>query len=296
MLSQYNVVLDDFDRSQFRWQAAWRRVPAIVILLAAAIFYGQPAAGVLAAAAALSVGFGASRRIRDSRWLAMLVTMLLMAFSAWMGTLAGNYYSAILVATAVWGLICGFLTVFDEDIGWMAMQGVIALLVATAFPSLGLEALGRAALILVGGLTQAGSLLCLWRLAGMGRFGDENAPTTTANATPFPFQELCRRLGKSLVFSSSAVAYSIRVAVTLMIAVELDHLLKLKNGYWLPMTTIVVLKPDFFRTYTNGVQRSLGTLAGVVAASVIAVVLRPMIFSWWLWWRYSGSPRMPFKR
>ena len=58
-------------------------------------------------------------------------------------------------------------------------------------------------------------------------------------------------------------------------AVELDHLLKLKDGYWLPMTTLIVLKPDFLRTYTGGIQRVAGTLAGVVFASLLTAMLRP---------------------
>lgn len=247
----------------------------MVVLLLAGVLGHQPAPGVLGAAAALSVGFGAARRVRDSRLLAMLLTTLMMAGSAVTGTLAGNLYCLVILTTAIWGLACGFLNVLDEDIGWIAMQGVIALMVATSFPSHGLEAWGRGACILSGGLVQTGCILLIWRLEGVARFGSEDSPTAVSHKTPFPFQQLCHRLRESLVFSSAAATYALRVAVTLVIAVELDHLLKLKNGYWLPMTTVVVLKPDFFRTYTGGIQRSVGTLLGVLAASVIITVSCP---------------------
>ena len=278
MTSKYEVDLYHCDWTQSHWKASLRRIPAIVILILAGIFYGQTAPAVLAGAAAFSVGFGAVRHVRGSRLLAMIATTLLMAFSAWAGSLAGNSHYAVIPATALWGLACGLFNVLSEDLGWIVMQAAVALLVATAFPSHGLAAVARALLILIGGLTQIGCIALLWRLEGVRRFGDESASTSIPPADLPAFPEVWKQFRESLRFSSNAFHYGLRVAATLVLAVELDHFLQLKNGYWLPMTTVVILKPDFYRTYTGGVQRVVGTLTGVIAATAIAHLLQPQNF------------------
>jgi hypothetical protein len=275
MQSKYEVDLYRCDWPQLHWKASLRRIPAIILLVLAGIFYGQTAASVLATASALSVGFGATRQVRGSRLLAMIMGTLLMAFSAWVGTLAGNGYLGVILATALWGLACGLFNVLSEDFGWIVMQAVIALLVATAFPSHGLAAGGRALLILVGGLTQMLCISLFWYGEGISRFGDELSPVRAPPKDLPAYRELWKKFRESLLFSANAFHYALRVAVTLVMAVVLDHLLQLKNGYWLPMTTVVILKPDFYRTYTGGVQRVIGTLTGVIAATVIAHVLQP---------------------
>jgi hypothetical protein len=276
--SKYEVDLYHCDWPQLHWKASLRRVPAIIILLLAGIFYGRMAACVLAAASAFSVGIGATRQVRGSRLLTMFMVTLLMAFSTWVGTLAGNLYLTVILVTAIGGMVCGLFNVLSEDLGWIVMQSVIALLVATAFPSHGLEAGERALVILVGGLTQILCISTFWYCEGISRFGNESSPGGTPTNDLLAGHELWNDFRKSLLFSSNAFHYALRLAVTLVIAVELDHLLQLKNGYWLPMTTVVVLKPDSYRTYTDGVKRVIGTLTGVIAATVIAHVLQPQNF------------------
>jgi hypothetical protein len=278
MESKFDVDLVHCDWPQFHWRASLRRVPAILILLLAGIFSAQTDAFVLATAAALSVGLGAGRQLRGSRLLAMLGTTLLMAFSAWIGTLAGNVYPVSITVVALWAFACGLFNVLSEDFGWMMIQAVIALLVAAAYPSHGLAAGGRALLILAGGGTQLCFISAFWYFEGIGRFGDEFKPARVPPGNLPPLSADWKSFRAALLFSSNAFHYALRVAVTIAIAVELDHLLQLKNGYWLPMTTLVVLKPDFYRTYANGVQRVIGTLTGVVAATAIAHLMQPQHF------------------
>ena len=278
MQSNYEVDLYRCDWPQFHWQASLRRVPAIVLLLLAGIYFHQVAPLVLAAASALSVGLAASRQVRGSRLLAMITVTLLMSFSAWVGSLAGNIYAVALLVTAIWGLACGLINVLNEDLGWIVMQSVIAQLIGTAFPSHGMEAAGRALFILLGGLAQILCISSLWYLQDISRFGDEISPASAPSKDLPHFPELWKIFRESLFSTSNAFRYAVRVAITLLIAVELDHLLKLKNGYWLPMTTLIILKPDFYRTYANGVQRVIGTLAGVIAATAIAHLLHPQNF------------------
>jgi MFS family permease len=272
MSSKFKDELAQINWTQFNWLAGLRRTPGIIILLVTGAMLHQVAAGVLAAATALLVGFAASRQLRGSRLLAMGVTVALMAICAVIGTLAGNNYAVTLAATAVGGFICGLLALASEDAGWIAMQGVIAFITGGYFAGLWTHALERAGCILIGGLTQIFCLLMIWRLEHISTFGDETALTAKrGSSTSKKWFSIFNDMTKSKV----GLKFGLRVAITLALAVELDHLLKLKSGYWLPMTTLIVLKPDFTRTYTGGIQRVAGTITGVILASLVTHIFHP---------------------
>jgi uncharacterized membrane protein YccC len=83
--------------------------------------------------------------------------------------------------------------------------------------------------------------------------------------------------------------YAVRLALTLMLAVIIARTLHQTNSYWLPMTALLVMKPDFYRTYTNTMARVLGTFLGVTLASALTWALHPdalelfgfvLVFGW----------------
>jgi uncharacterized membrane protein YccC len=62
------------------------------------------------------------------------------------------------------------------------------------------------------------------------------------------------------------------------------------SGYWVPMTTLLVVRADLFQTLTRGVMRVTGTLVGAGIAGLIAAHLHPspavlallvVFFAWW---------------
>ena len=170
--------LRQIDWLQFQWRPSLRRIPAIVLLLAAGVYFQQPAAGVLAAGTALSIGFGANRQVCHSRLQAMILTTLFMAVAGFTGSLVGNVYAGIVLVTFLFGFGSGLLSVVNEDIGWITMQGAIAFLIASAFPSDLKFALLRTSFVLLGGGTQILCILLIWQLERIGRFGPESAPAT----------------------------------------------------------------------------------------------------------------------
>ncbi len=60
-----------------------------------------------------------------------------------------------------------------------------------------------------------------------------------------------------------------RLTVLEMIGVAIFKYFGLARGYWLPLTVLVVLQPDYGSTRLRAGQRLLGTLAGALAASVL---------------------------
>jgi uncharacterized membrane protein YccC len=84
-------------------------------------------------------------------------------------------------------------------------------------------------------------------------------------------------LRANLTFRSTAFRHAIRLGVALVIASVLEHLipLPLERGYWIPLTVLLILRPDFSSTFTRGVARFLGTLLGVVLTSLLIALIAP---------------------
>ncbi|HEX6476435.1 MAG TPA: FUSC family protein, partial [Acidimicrobiales bacterium] len=79
----------------------------------------------------------------------------------------------------------------------------------------------------------------------------------------------------NLTLSSSACRHALRLAVTVGVATLLYRVLPGSHSYWLPVTVLMVLKPDFSTTFVRGLGRVAGTLAGAVLATLLAATLHP---------------------
>jgi uncharacterized membrane protein YccC len=76
-------------------------------------------------------------------------------------------------------------------------------------------------------------------------------------------------LRANLRLSSIACRHAIRCGVCLALAVAGARMSGLEHGYWIPMTTAIVLKPDFAGTLSFGLLRVLGTLAGLLLTTAL---------------------------
>ena len=76
-------------------------------------------------------------------------------------------------------------------------------------------------------------------------------------------------LRANLRLSSIACRHAIRCAVCLAIAVAGERALGISHGYWIPMTTAIVLKPDFAGTFSFGLLRVIGTLLGLALTTAL---------------------------
>ncbi len=84
-------------------------------------------------------------------------------------------------------------------------------------------------------------------------------------------------LRANLTLRSTAFRHAIRLGVTLALATALYRILPLpiERGYWIPLTALLVLKPDFTTTFTRGVARLLGTMLGAVLTTLLVSLLKP---------------------
>jgi uncharacterized membrane protein YccC len=90
-----------------------------------------------------------------------------------------------------------------------------------------------------------------------------------------PVRDAVNTLRANLSFGSTAFRHGVRLAVTLTSTTALYHTLSLPRGYWISLTALIVLKPDFQETVARGVGRVAGTVLGATLATVVAATLNP---------------------
>jgi hypothetical protein len=260
-------------RSPLRWSAegpgtALACLPAIALSLAAGIAIGQPAVGMVAAGGALSVGFGAFQQLSQNRAAPMVLAALGMAAAALLGSVLGGHALAFAVMLALWVGFLGLATTLGAGAWWSILQWVIALLVASSRPG-GLTAgVERALLVLAGGALQTLIVSAVWRL----RWLPEGVTQPLPRA---PLRTALRLLRRHANLHMPTGRYALVLALSVSGLDLIARRLSLPNGYWAPMTLLILLKPAFRDTFKRGVQRIFGTLAGAGVATLLAALLRP---------------------
>lgn len=83
------------------------------------------------------------------------------------------------------------------------------------------------------------------------------------------------RIRESASLHSPAGRHAVRLAVVVAGTELLVQRLALPRGYWAVVAAATVLRPSFGATFTRGAERALGTLAGVVIATLIADAIDP---------------------
>lgn len=74
---------------------------------------------------------------------------------------------------------------------------------------------------------------------------------------------------------SPILRHAIRVSVVAAVGYLLGTALPYGHGYWAPMTAVMVMRPEFSRTYERSVARFGGTVVGVFLATAIVQTAHP---------------------
>jgi uncharacterized membrane protein YccC len=82
-------------------------------------------------------------------------------------------------------------------------------------------------------------------------------------------------LRANLSLNSAAFRHALRMGACVAIGEAISRYTGTRRGYWLPMTVAIVLRPDFTATFTRGVLRLAGTLAGLLVATGLVYFLMP---------------------
>jgi uncharacterized membrane protein YccC len=126
-------------------------------------------------------------------------------------------------------------------------------------------------------------------LAGQLRIATELA----AHATPAGLKEFAQReaaqpwylriggawavLRANFSLRSSVCRHAVRLAACIALADLLARSLQFGRTYWVAMTAVIVLKPDFTTTLSRGLLRLAGTFAGLAIATALFAILTPSL-------------------
>ncbi|HEX6494049.1 MAG TPA: FUSC family protein [Acidobacteriaceae bacterium] len=250
------------------WHASLLCLPAIAIALIGALALGNRNAALVMAGSAQSVGFGAFQRPLWFRGGPMVIATLGMALSAAVGELAANRPWVLLFLVTFWAFCYGMSNAISSPASWVGQQCCIFLVVSSALPGTPYAAALRGAGVLSGGFLQFVCILLLWRFF---------APARTTYSDPGIHTPGWQRRAviENLTFRSSTFRYALLLALTGLVAQGIAQWLHFQNAYWIPMTALIIMKPDLLLTNARSIARLGGTFVGAGLATLIATTLRP---------------------
>lgn len=179
----------------------------------------------------------------------MALTGFGMTIVAFLGTLIGHDPSLALAATITMGGLCGGLIRRDTNLWWVWVQIVIAFLLALRFPGDAVDGGYRAVLIATGALLQIVMVRVMLTMVG----------DADVIGSALPDQASRREI----------LLHALRAALCIGAAVVAAQAAGISHGYWAPMTAMLVLKPGLRDTGFRGIERVIGTVAGIAFTTMI---------------------------
>jgi len=123
-----------------------------------------------------------------------------------------------------------------------------------------------------------GQIRAAWRTAGL----LTSTPTGAAvprRLTPLrprpPIRDAVTTLRANLTLESTACRHALRLAAAIAVATTIYRVMQLPRGYWMPLTALLVLKPEFHDTFARGIARIAGTILGAGVATLIVREFEP---------------------
>ncbi|MFE7114066.1 FUSC family protein [Streptomyces sp. NPDC057654] len=87
-----------------------------------------------------------------------------------------------------------------------------------------------------------------------------------------------RALRREARWTSPVARHAVRVSAVASVGYVVGHNLPFGHGYWAPMASVMVMRPDFAQTYSRGVARFMGTLVGVLVGGAVMALVHPGMY------------------
>ncbi len=271
------------DTAVFPWNKS-TPYPAIEATLAVAIalvlgdLTGHRSAGSIAAGAAFTVGFAVFHEALSSTLLSMALLTIGIASATLVGSLGAQWTPIVLILCVVAALNYGILASLDPTATWIGQQCGVYVVITSYFSQGVHYALGRTEMVLAGGALQM-VLFAAFRF--FRRHKDTHPPP------PLPLvRQIRTRIGQLFAsvrdqhhWDTVTAGYVLKLVITLGVSTALYRLLHWQNGYWAPMTAMLVLKPKWANTLSRGIARLAGTLIGATLCFLLATLF-PAFHHW----------------
>lgn len=119
-------------------------------------------------------------------------------------------------------------------------------------------------------IADSGDALAPTRAAGQGDGGSLRRPTML-RLLPV----LHRAFRHELRRDSTVLRHALRLAAVACAGYGIGTVVSPDHGYWVPITAVMVMRPDFHQTYTRAVARLAGTAVGVGIATATVQLAHP---------------------
>lgn len=270
------------DTALFPWNKSTpqRAVPSTVAVAVALLLgqlSGHRSAGSIAAGAAFTVGFAVFHEALASVLFSMSLVTVGIASATLAGSLGAHWTSLVLVLCMVAAINYGLLAGLSNTTGWIGQQCGVFVIVSSYFAQGVHYAVGRTAAVLVGGALQMAVYAALNLFRRYGHRGDPPRPPILRQFRTRALQ-LRENLLHELHWNAVTTSYVLRLTVSLGLSTALYRTMHWRNGYWAPMTALLVLKPKWANTLSRGVARLTGTLVGAAICALLA--FRPALPHW----------------
>jgi hypothetical protein len=262
------------DTTAFPWakRTPWqglRASLAVGLSLVIGRLCGHPSAGAIAAGSAFTVGFAVFHEALASTLLSMGLLTLGIASGTLAGSLGAGWTPVVLVLVLVASINYGLLADLGPTSSWIGQQCAVFVVVASYFPQGTRYAVGRTEMVFAGGALQMLFFLGF-------RFSEGGRPQPPPEAALVPrfsirLRQLFSRLREEVRWGSWTVWYIVRLMLAVGISTAIYRGFQLRNGYWAPMTAVLVLKPQWSNTLSRGIARLSGTLIGAGLAFALAL-------------------------
>lgn len=143
-----------FDRSQITAFQAIRSTIGVALPLALGVALHQVTGGVIIASGSLTLGSVGLRDPYPTRVRTMLLASLFVAFSAFVGGIAGSDGWLLILTTGIWGVVAGMLASISQVGLVLGLQACTALIIYAHLAPTPLQAVEIALLVCTGALLQ----------------------------------------------------------------------------------------------------------------------------------------------
>ena len=250
------------DFSRVVWKMPLRSGIVSAALVALSLVVGHPEWAVPAALGSIFVAIADVGEPVQFRLRTMFWTTLWLTAATVIGALVSDNNLWLMLASALMGFACGAIGALGSR---AAIAGMLALVVFTIYggsPELSPVGLTFAVVLGVGALIQTVITLLpslILNPASLRRTKER--------------EPVIQRLTENFTWTNPFIHHGLRLAAAITLATGLSIYLEKPHSYWIPMTVAWMAKPDHDGTVTRVIARVLGTMGGVLIASLLITQL-----------------------
>jgi hypothetical protein len=178
-----------------------------------------------------------------------------------LGVLTSQSAPLAVAAMALVGALAGYGFSYSLRLAIFGLVGALTLLVSQGLFLPASDALPALLWGTVGGLSQVLWSLLVWVAVDRCRRGEPSG---------WDRREVAAAFHSNFTLESENLRHALRFGVSLAVGVAIYRAFDMDNhGFWIPLTILFVMRPDRDETYLRTVLRAVGTVLGLILATLI---------------------------